>query len=51
MKIYSSYKVKMKHYNKAFQDTVDIYRNAVSFFLNICGKEWDILKDLRSLER
>lgn len=51
MKIYSSYKVKIKNYNNIFIDTVKIYREAVSFFINICDKEWVILKDLKSLER
>ena len=43
MKVYSSYKVKIKHYNNIFKQTVEIYRNAVSFFINVCDKEWDIL--------
>ncbi len=51
MNIFSSYKVKIKNYNKIFSDTVKIYRNAVSFFLDICDKEWEILEPLRSLER
>ena len=51
MKVYSSYKVKIKHYNNIFKQTVEIYRNAVSFFINVCDKEWDILEPLKSLER
>lgn len=51
MNIFSSYEVKIKHYNKIFEQTVEIYRNAVSFFINICDKEWHKLKDLRSLEQ
>lgn len=51
MNIFSSYKVKIKHYNKIFNQTVEVYRNAVSFFIDICDKEWDRLKDLRSLEQ
>lgn len=51
MKVYSSYKVKIKKYNKIFTNTVKIYREAVSFFINICDKEWGILKDLKKLER
>ena len=51
MKIYSSYKVKIKHYNNIFKQTVEIYRNAVSFFIDICDKEWDVLEPLRNLER
>lgn len=51
MKIYSSYKVQIKHYNHIFEQTVEIYKNAVSFFIDICNKEWDNLVDLRSKER
>lgn len=51
MNIFSSYKVKIKHYNKIFEQTVEIYRNAVSFFIDICDKEWNTLEELRSLER
>ena len=51
MKLYSSYKVKIKHYNSIFKQTVEIYRNIVSFFIDVCGKEWDVLEPLRNLER
>ena len=51
MNIFSSYKVKIKHYNHIFEQTVEIYRNAVSFFIDVCDKEWDILESLNSLER
>ena len=51
MKVYSSYKVKIKHYNNIFKQTVEIYRNAVSFFIDVCDKEWDVLEPLRNLER
>lgn len=51
MKIYSSYKVKIKNYNKIFEDTVKIYREATSFFIDVCDKEWDILEPLKSFER
>ena len=51
MNIFSSYKVKIKHYNHIFEQTVEIYRNAVSFFIDICDKEWNILEPLRSKEK
>ena len=51
MNIFSSYKVKIKHYNHIFEQTVEIYRNAVSFFIDVCDKEWHILESLNSLER
>lgn len=51
MNIFSSYKVKIKHYNHIFEQTVEIYRNAVSFFVDVCDKEWDVLEPLKNLER
>ena len=51
MNIFSSYKVKIKHYNRIFGQTVEIYRNAVSFFIDVCDKEWDVLEPLKNLER
>ena len=51
MNIFSSYKVKIKHYNHIFEQTVEIYRNAVSFFIDVCDKEWEILESLKSKEK
>lgn len=51
MNIFSSYKVKIKHYNHIFEQTVEIYRSAVSFFIEVCDKEWDVLEPLKNLER
>ena len=51
MSIFSSYKVKIKHYNHIFEQTVEIYRNAVSFFIDVCDKEWNVLESLKNLER
>lgn len=51
MNIFSSYKVKIKHYNHIFDQTVEIYRNAVSFFIEVCDKEWDVLEPLKNLEK
>lgn len=51
MNIFSSYRVKIKHYNHIFEQTVEIYRNAVSFFIDVCDKEWDGLESLKNLER
>ena len=51
MNIFSSYKVKIKHYNHIFEQTVEIYRNAVSFFIDVCDKEWGVLESLKNLER
>ena len=43
--------VKIKHYNHIFEQTVEIYRNAVSFFIEVCDKEWDVLEPLKSKEK
>lgn len=51
MNIFSSYKIKIKHYNHIFEQTVEIYRNAVSFFIDVCDKEWDVLEPLKSKEK
>ena len=51
MNIFSSYKVKIKHYNHIFEQTVEIYRNAVSFFIDVCNKEWSVLESLKSKEK
>lgn len=51
MKIYSSYKVKIDHYNKIFNNTVEIYRRSVSFFINVCDREWDVIGNLKGFER
>ena len=41
MFINSTYSVKIKHFNHIFSDTVKIYRDAVSFIINVCLSEWD----------
>ncbi len=43
MKIFSTYSVKIKHYNHIFKDTVSIYRKAVDFFINVCLNEWECI--------
>ena len=51
MKIISSYKIKIKHYNNIFQDTVSIYQEALSFFTDVCDKEWDTIKEVKGKYR
>ena len=41
MKILSSYKVKIKDYNHIFKNSIAIYKNAVSFLIDVCLNEWD----------
>lgn len=44
MKIFSSYNVKIKHYNHIFKDTVSLYRQAVTFLIDVCIKEWNYIE-------
>ena len=46
MRIMTSYKVKIKHYNHIFRDTVEQYRRAVRFFLEVCDARWAELSAL-----
>ncbi len=41
MHIYTTYKVKIKHYNHIFKETVKIYRNAVDYLISVCLENWD----------
>ena len=48
MQIYTTYKVKIKHYNHIFKETVAVYRNAVDYLIDVCNVNWDnvnVLKD------
>ena len=49
MTCYSNYSVKIKHYNHIFDETVAIYREAVSFFIDVCLKEWEDISKLEML--
>lgn len=51
MDIYSTYSVKIKHYNAIFRPTVEIYRHAVDFFIAVALKEWDNLSQSGSTLR
>ena len=51
MQIYTTYKVKIKHYNHIFKDTVLIYRKAVDFLIEVCLREWDTVSELNSNQR
>ena len=47
MQIYSTYKVKIKHYNHIFKDTVAIYRNAVDYLIDVCNANWDVISTFK----
>ena len=46
MKIFSTYSVKIHESNKAFYDTAEKYREAVSFFIEVAVSEWDTLSKI-----
>lgn len=48
MYLYSSYNVKIKHYNHILKDTLTIYRNASKFYLDVILNEWDTISLLSS---
>ena len=43
MKTKAMYSQKIKHYNLVFKETVEAYRDAVTFFISVCMEEWDII--------
>lgn len=51
MELFSAYDIQIKDYHHIFKQTVMIYKRAVSFFLDICEKEWNILEPLKAKER
>ena len=51
MQIYTTYKVKIKHYNHIFKDTISIYRESVNFLIEVCLSEWDVVAGLNSNQR
>ena len=48
MNIFSMYSVKIKEYRHIFKESVEQYRSAVDFFIDVCIKEWDSFKDITS---
>ena len=43
MDIVSTYSVKIKEYNHVFKESIEQYRSAVKFFVDVCLKEWNEL--------
>ena len=50
MNVISSYKVKIKDMNHCFNGTIYMYQEAISFFMDVCRKEWSLLQNLSSLK-
>ena len=51
MKIHTSYSCRTRDTANAFQATVDIYRDAVDFFIDVCLQEWASIEDLNSQDQ
>ena len=51
MKITSTYKVKIKHYNNIFKDTAYIYRKAVDYLIKVCLYDWNTVKEIPTTKR
>lgn len=41
MLMYSAYKVKIKHYNHIFKDTISVYRTAVDYLMRVYLENWN----------
>lgn len=52
MEIFSTYSVKIKHYNHIFKETVSLYREAVDFYIHVCLEHWDkVSQEKNSVKR
>ena len=51
MHIYTSYSVKIKHYNSIFKDTVIVYRHAVDYLVDVCLDNWDDISTFKGANR
>lgn len=48
MELSMIYSVKIKRLNHIFIDTVHLYRQAVSFFMDVCLQEWNTVSSRKS---
>ena len=51
MKIYTTYSVKIKHYNHIFKDTINIYRRTVDYLISVCLDHWDDIAVIKGSNR
>lgn len=51
MKIISTYGVKIKTYNHIFKETVEVYRHATDFLIQVCLNEWEQISPLKGQNR
>ena len=50
MDIISMYSVKIKEYRHIYKESLQMYRSAVDFFIDICLKEWDSISIYKGLK-
>ena len=41
MKITSTYSVRLRNFNRVFDDTVEVYRHAVDYFIELVMANWN----------
>lgn len=51
MEINSSYCIEIKHLNRIFDDTISIYRNALSFVVKVVDAEWTTISSVSGVNR
>jgi IS605 OrfB family transposase len=51
MQIYTTYSVKIKHYNNIFKDTIIVYRHAVDYLIKVCLDKWDNIVTFKGVSR
>ena len=47
MQIYTTYKVKIKHYHHIFKETVKVYRHVVDYLIDVCMEQWEKLEKIQ----
>lgn len=48
MKLYSTYRCKIKHYNHILKETIVRYRSAVDFCIQVCLEHWEQIKQIKT---
>lgn len=51
VQIYTTYSVKIKHYNRIFKDTVSVYRRAVDYLITVCLENWSNIVTFKGVNR
>ena len=50
MNITSMYSVKIKEYRYIFKESIEQYRSAADFFIDVCLKEWDRITPIKGMK-